>query len=73
MISVSDLSYTHPGAASGLLDVSFDVPTGTTAALVGDNGVGKTTLLRLLVGELEPDDGAAVARGTVAYLSLIHI
>lgn len=68
MISVSDLSYTHPGAASGLLDVSFDVPTGTTAALVGDNGVGKTTLLRLLVGELEPDDGAAVARGTVAYM-----
>ena len=68
MISVSDLSFTHPGAASGFSDVAFDVPSGVTAALVGDNGVGKTTLLRLLAGELEPDAGSCVVRGNAAYM-----
>ncbi len=68
MISVSNLSHTHPGAPSGFLDVSFDVPAGTTAALVGDNGVGKTTLLRVLAGDLQPDTGAATVRGTVAAM-----
>ena len=68
MISVSDLSFTHPGAATGFMDVAFDVPAGTTAALVGDNGVGKTTLLRLLAGQLEPDTGSGVVRGTAAYM-----
>ncbi len=68
MISVSGLSHMHPGAATGFLDVSFDVPAGTTAALVGDNGVGKTTLLRALAGELEPDTGSATVRGTVGYM-----
>jgi len=68
MISVADLSYTHPGAAAGFVDVTFDVPAGTTAALVGDNGVGKTTLLRLLAGDLAADGGTAVVRGTMAWM-----
>jgi ATPase subunit of ABC transporter with duplicated ATPase domains len=68
VIVVSNLSFLHPGAASGLVDVSFEIPRGTTAALIGDNGEGKTTLLRLLAGELEADDGAATIRGTYAYM-----
>ena len=38
-------------------DVSFWVNEGETLALVGANGVGKTTLLRLVTGELRPDAG----------------
>jgi ATPase subunit of ABC transporter with duplicated ATPase domains len=68
MIRVTELSHTHPGAAGGFLDVGFDVPTGTTAALVGDNGVGKTTLLRLVAGELDPDTGSTEVRGTAAHM-----
>lgn len=68
MISVAGLSFLHPGAATGFDDVSFVVPSGVTAALIGDNGVGKTTLLRILAGELAADDGTASVTGTVRYM-----
>jgi ATPase subunit of ABC transporter with duplicated ATPase domains len=68
VISVEGLSFLHPGAATGFDDVSFVVPSGVTAALIGDNGVGKSTLLRIIAGELEADTGTAVATGTVRYM-----
>ncbi|MFJ4652304.1 ATP-binding cassette domain-containing protein [Nocardia sp. NPDC088792] len=42
-------------------DVSFVVPTRTVAALVGPPGAGKTTVLRLLLGQLRPTSGTATA------------
>jgi ATPase subunit of ABC transporter with duplicated ATPase domains len=68
VIGIEGLSFLHPGAATGFDDVSFVVPTGVAAALIGDNGVGKTTLLRIIAGELEADTGTAVATGTVRYM-----
>lgn len=40
--------------------------------LVGSNGVGKTTLLRLLVGQLRPESGSICANGTIGYLPQDH-
>ncbi len=40
-----------------LKDVSLSVSAGEVIALIGANGVGKTTLLKLLLGEIEPDEG----------------
>ena len=37
--------------------LSFEVNSGERVGLLGKNGAGKTTLFRLIVGELEPDEG----------------
>lgn len=47
------------GEGKRLLDsVSFELRRGETAALIGPNGIGKTTLLKTLIGKLSPDTGA---------------
>lgn len=45
------------GPVPVLRDVSFEVPAGTIAAVLGANGAGKTTLLRTLSGLLRPTGG----------------
>ncbi|MFN7914562.1 MAG: ATP-binding cassette domain-containing protein [Vicinamibacterales bacterium] len=45
------------GELTAVHDVSFEVRTGSVHALLGENGAGKTTLVRLLSGELLPDEG----------------
>jgi branched-chain amino acid transport system ATP-binding protein len=51
------------GASHVLQGVSFDVPEGGVTALLGRNGVGKTTTLRALLG-LVPADGSVELGGT---------
>lgn len=68
-INVSRLAYAHPGGELLFSEVSFHVSAGQHAGLVGFNGVGKTTLLRILSGELAPDDGELSIGGTVAYMA----
>ncbi len=67
-ITVSRLSYAHPGGELLFSDVSFHVSPGKHVGLVGFNGVGKTTLLRVLAGELKPDEGEATIGGMAAYM-----
>lgn len=57
-IRVEGLSYTYPDGWKVLSDVSFELRTGTSVALVGANGCGKTTLLWLIAGLLEAEQGA---------------
>jgi ATPase subunit of ABC transporter with duplicated ATPase domains len=58
-VTVEELSYTYPGADTAVLnDVNFNVEAGERIAIIGQNGVGKTTLMRLLAGELQPTRGA---------------
>ncbi|MFI1191716.1 ABC transporter ATP-binding protein [Micromonospora sp. NPDC020750] len=51
-----------------LQDVSFSVAAGETVGVVGRNGTGKSTLLRLIAGVLIPDEGRIRVRGDVAPL-----
>lgn len=58
-VEVQDLSFAYPDAGEPTLcDVSFRVSGNDFVGLVGPNGGGKTTLLRLLLGLLEPDSGS---------------
>ncbi|HRW38723.1 MAG TPA: ATP-binding cassette domain-containing protein [Aquihabitans sp.] len=67
-INVSGASCAHPGGAVLFDDVTFKVRAGQHAALVGANGVGKSTLLRAIVGEVPVLDGAIRADGVVALM-----
>ena len=53
LITVSSLSKSF-GAFDLFSGVAFAIPKGARLALVGPNGVGKTTLLRILVGRTRP-------------------
>ena len=46
-------------------DVSFTVPRGAVVGIVGPNGVGKTTLFRMIVGQDQPDSGSIELGETV--------
>jgi len=56
------------GGRVTLADASFNVHAGDKVGLVGRNGAGKTSLLRVLGGEAPPAGGTVVARGAVGWL-----
>ncbi|MCL2352218.1 MAG: ABC-F family ATP-binding cassette domain-containing protein [Firmicutes bacterium] len=68
------LSLTHIaksyGAAEILADVTFTLEEREKAAMVGVNGAGKTTVFRIITGELEPDSGeiSAAKESRAGYL-----
>lgn len=70
ILTLAHITYTHPGASEPLFsDVSASFPRGWTAIL-GDNGIGKSTLARLAIGLLVPDRGTVTpspSRLAVAY------
>ncbi len=73
-ISVQNLKKSFGGLV--VLDgVSFDVNEGERVALLGENGTGKSTLLKLLTGALEPDEGRVVlpAQKRVGLISQIPV
>ena len=67
-IVVSGLSKSF-GRVKAVDDLSFTVEPGTVAGFLGPNGAGKTTTLRMIVGLVEPDEGAATIGG-VPYVSM---
>lgn len=63
VISVQDFSL-RIGARELINQVSFSVGAGARVGLVGRNGAGKTTMMRLLAGE--PDNGSAESTGKIS-------
>ena len=58
-ISIQNLSFSYPGSHLPVFrELSLSLDTGWRLGLVGRNGRGKTTLLKLLAGELTPDPGS---------------
>ncbi|MGB1257457.1 MAG: ATP-binding cassette domain-containing protein, partial [Thiolinea sp.] len=53
MIKVSNLSR-HYGEFKAVDDVSFQINRGEVVGLLGHNGAGKTTIMKMLTGFLEP-------------------
>ena len=57
VLSVSELSKGYDGMKL-FEGVSFDIRRGERVAVIGDNGTGKTTLLKIITGNLEADNGS---------------
>ena len=66
-IEFRDVSFTYPGkdpeTAAALRHVSFTIKAGEAIALVGRNGAGKTTIVKLLTRLYDPDSGQILVGG----------
>jgi len=74
VLEVEKLYKSYPDTPDVLNDVSFTLTRGMKLAVVGPNGIGKTTLCKIIAGELEPSKGK-LGRGhevTVGYMPQQH-
>lgn len=67
-IIVKSLSYIHPDKSLLFSDISFSVPNGVKASVVGNNGAGKSTLLNILAGVLPSSGGEVCLSGKPYYI-----
>ena len=67
-IDVQHVTYSLSDGRVLLDDVTFRVPEGATAALVGANGAGKTTLMRMIAGDIAPEDGSIFSSGGLTFM-----
>jgi len=62
-IEVIDVSHTFADGVSAVSDISLTIRRGAFVCLVGTSGVGKSTLLKIMGGLLEPTSGQVLVRG----------
>ena len=80
LVTVTDLSFAYPSQNTGqdsrlISDLSFTIPKGERIAIIGKNGRGKSTLLRLLAGELTPSEGkiSASENASIGYFGQTNV
>ena len=63
-ITLDHVSFHYPGAAATVLDdITLDLPAGASVALVGENGAGKSTVVKLLTAMYRPTTGRVLLDG----------
>jgi len=67
-VRLESVSYAYPDGPPVLVDESLSLRRGEVAALVGPNGVGKTTLAKVAAGLIAPGGGRVLRFGRAAYL-----
>ena len=74
VIKVEDVSFAYPGGDPVVKCFTADVLRGERIGVIGENGTGKTTLLKLLTGRLEPTSGAVTlgTRVEMAFFDQLH-
>jgi len=59
ILKMTNITFTYPGVQKAQLNsVTVQVSLSSRVACVGENGAGKSTMIKLLTGELEPDEGS---------------
>lgn len=72
-ISLLNISFAYPGLDDLFTDLSYSFGADKMVAIIGDNGVGKTTLLKIISGDLLPDSGRVARNATHHLLNQINI
>ncbi|QBS40944.1 ABC-F family ATP-binding cassette domain-containing protein [Nocardia sp. CS682] len=67
-IDINGIGYTLPDGRVLLEEISFRVGEGAKVALIGANGSGKTSLLRIIAGDLTPSAGAVTRSGSLGVM-----
>lgn len=62
LVEIKNLTFSH-GERLIYDNISLDIPTGKVTAIMGPSGIGKTTLLRLIGGQLQPNSGDIFFQG----------
>ena len=63
LLDVRNLTYSYDGEKNALEGVSFNVQRGEFVSILGKNGSGKSTITKLIMGVIEPDDGTIHLNG----------
>ncbi|USD52909.1 ABC transporter ATP-binding protein [Vibrio sp. SCSIO 43153] len=63
LLAVRNLTYSYDGEKNALEDVSFVVKRGEFVSVLGKNGSGKSTITKLVMGVIEPDQGSMILNG----------
>ncbi|HAS6245890.1 TPA: ATP-binding cassette domain-containing protein [Vibrio vulnificus] len=63
LLDVRNLTYSYDGEKNALEGVSFNVQRGEFVSILGKNGSGKSTITKLIMGVIEPDNGAMHLNG----------
>lgn len=71
VISFRNVTFTYDKAPT-IKHASFDVFPGEFIGIIGPNGGGKTTALKLILGFLKPQDGEVTSTGTIGYVPQIN-
>ena len=67
-IDIASVEYSLSDGRVLLNDVSFRVGDGAKVALIGPNGSGKTTLIRMICGDISPDEGSVAITGGLGVM-----
>lgn len=67
LIDVQNMSFSHENGRCIFMDVSLSIPKGKVTAIMGPSGTGKTTLLRLMGGQLKPTQGRITVEGECVH------
>lgn len=63
-IEIAGATFSYPGKSTpAIADVTLTIPAGSSVAFVGPSGAGKTTIVDVLLGVLNPDMGSVVVSG----------
>lgn len=71
MLTLQGVTYTHPNQDVLFSDLNLLIPKSQKAALIGNNGVGKSTLLKIATGNLLPTSGAVKRDSKLYYVPQI--